>query len=88
MLGGNEDCDGDCHGQEGFLGAFNTFLSGSDSHSNQMLEIWIFSVMGTILVGLSGLFPLLIVPLESGTALKYGGEYELKHSNIRVFNVM
>ena len=77
MLGSDEDCDRDCAGQDSFLVALNTFVDGFHalSPSNQMLEIWMFSIIGTVLVGLSGLFPLLVIPLESGPALKHGGEY-------------
>ena len=37
-------------------------------------EIWILSILSAFLVGLSGIFPLLIIPMESGPALKHGGE--------------
>lgn len=35
---------------------------------------WIFSLIGSILVGLSGVFPLLVIPIEEGENLKSGGE--------------
>lgn len=38
---------------------------------------WIFSLIGSMLVGLSGIFPLLVIPLEGGEALKFGSEYVL-----------
>ncbi|XP_026472823.1 zinc transporter ZIP13 homolog isoform X2 [Ctenocephalides felis] len=34
---------------------------------------WIFSVLGSILIGLSGVLPLLIIPLEGGEHFKSGG---------------
>ena len=40
------------------------------SHSK---EAWIYSIVSSALVGLSGIFPLLVIPLESGEALKHGG---------------
>ncbi|CAL1526264.1 unnamed protein product [Lymnaea stagnalis] len=40
--------------------------------SRNTYEIWIFSILAAILVGLSGIFPLLVIPLESGQALKHG----------------
>ncbi|CAG5135675.1 unnamed protein product, partial [Candidula unifasciata] len=40
--------------------------------SRRINEIWIFSIIGALLVGLSGIFPLLVIPLESGPALKHG----------------
>lgn len=36
---------------------------------------WIFSLIGSSLVGLSGIFPLLVIPVEDGENLKVGGEY-------------
>lgn len=36
---------------------------------------WIFSLIGSILVGLSGVLPLLIIPIEEGENLKSGGKY-------------
>ena len=38
------------------------------------LEIWAYSVIAASLVGLSGIFPLLVIPIESGPALKHGGK--------------
>lgn len=35
---------------------------------------WIFSLIGSILVGLSGVLPLLVIPIEEGESLKSGGE--------------
>lgn len=39
------------------------------------LETWLYSIFGAILVGLSGIFPLLVIPLEAGPALRHGGEH-------------
>ncbi|KAG5848661.1 hypothetical protein ANANG_G00101190 [Anguilla anguilla] len=33
-------------------------------------DIWLFSLVGSIIVGLSGIFPLLVIPIEAGAALK------------------
>lgn len=58
----------------------NNFEERSNSNSNimdgerNMSEVWIFSVCGSIAVGLSGIFPLLIIPIEAGPALKHGGK--------------
>lgn len=38
------------------------------------LETWVFSIFGAMLVGLSGIFPLLVIPIEAGPALKHGGK--------------
>ena len=37
-------------------------------------ETWLYSIISAILVGLSGIFPLLVVPLEAGASLKKGGK--------------
>ena len=37
-------------------------------------EIWTYSVIASSLVGLSGIFPLLVIPMEAGPALKHGGK--------------
>ncbi|XP_041371087.1 zinc transporter ZIP13-like [Gigantopelta aegis] len=34
--------------------------------------VWTYSLMGAVLVGFSGIFPLLVIPLEAGPALKHG----------------
>jgi len=38
-------------------------------------EAAFYSIISTILVGLSGIFPLLVIPLEAGPSLKHGGEW-------------
>lgn len=43
------------------------------------LEIWAYSVIAAALVGLSGIFPLLVIPMEAGPALKHGGKYIAKN---------
>jgi len=42
--------------------------------SVERIEIWACSVIASALVGLSGIFPLLVIPLETGEALRSGGE--------------
>lgn len=34
---------------------------------------WIFSMLGSAMVGLSGVFPLLVIPIDDGANLKNGG---------------
>ena len=46
--------------------------------STERIEIWAYSVVASALVGLSGIFPLLVIPLETGEALRRGGECTLK----------
>ena len=38
-------------------------------------ETWIYSLISAMLVGLSGIFPLLVIPLEAGKALRKGGKF-------------
>ena len=42
------------------------------------LEVWAYSVIAAVLVGLSGIFPLLVIPMEAGPALKHGGKSNTK----------
>jgi len=44
-------------------------------HLGHTTETWAYSIISAVLVGLSGIFPLLVIPLESGKALRDGGEY-------------
>lgn len=39
---------------------------------SQSTDVWLYSILGAIVVGLSGIFPLLIIPLEAGPSLKHG----------------
>lgn len=41
------------------------------------LDVWFCSLLGSIAVGLSGVFPLLVIPIEAGTALKTEGKSNL-----------
>ncbi|XP_016403468.1 zinc transporter ZIP13-like, partial [Sinocyclocheilus rhinocerous] len=34
------------------------------------LDVWFYSLVGSIAIGLSGIFPLLVIPIEAGTTLK------------------
>ncbi|XP_047374643.1 zinc transporter ZIP13 isoform X2 [Sciurus carolinensis] len=38
--------------------------------STERLDTWICSLLGSLMVGLSGVFPLLVIPLEMGTMLR------------------
>jgi len=35
---------------------------------------WLMSAIGSFVVGLSGIFPLLVIPIDEGANLKSGGE--------------
>lgn len=41
--------------------------------SGERLDTWICSLLGSLMVGLSGVFPLLVIPLEMGTTLRSEG---------------
>ncbi|XP_034536430.1 zinc transporter ZIP13 [Notolabrus celidotus] len=50
------------------------FLASEDAH------VWLLSLVGSVAVGLSGVFPLLVIPIEAGAALKTeAGSQKLKH---------
>ncbi|XP_069479211.1 zinc transporter ZIP13 [Ambystoma mexicanum] len=50
-----------------------------DLFSEERLDAWLWSLIGSVLVGLSGVFPLLVIPIEAGAALKSeGGSQRLK----------
>ena len=54
-------------------GEFNA-TDGLAEDMSDRIEVWCFSIFGAILVGLSGIFPLLVIPIEAGPALKHGGK--------------
>lgn len=41
------------------------------------VDVWFCSLLGSIAVGLSGIFPLLVIPIEAGAALKTEGKTHL-----------
>lgn len=44
---------------------------------------WVFSLLGSAMVGLSGILPLLIIPIDDGANLKNGGNNTL-YCNMRL----
>lgn len=50
------------------LQAVAEFLASEHAH------VWLLSLVGSVAVGLSGIFPLLVIPIEAGAALKTGGK--------------
>ncbi|XP_037551276.1 zinc transporter ZIP13 [Nematolebias whitei] len=46
------------------LQALSDFLTSERTH------VWILSLVGSVAVGLSGIFPLLVIPIEAGAALE------------------
>ncbi|XP_069140208.1 zinc transporter ZIP13-like [Argopecten irradians] len=43
-----------------------------DMFGSQEFNTWIYAICASVLVGLSGIFPLLVIPIEAGPALKHG----------------
>ena len=37
-------------------------------------ETWVYATISAMLVGLSGIFPLVVIPIESGKTLRKGGK--------------
>lgn len=50
------------------LRAVANFLYSEHAH------VWLLSLVGSVAVGLSGIFPLLVIPIEAGAALKTEGK--------------
>lgn len=50
------------------LQAVADFLASEHAH------VWLLSLVGSVAVGLSGVFPLLVIPIEAGAALKTEGK--------------
>ncbi|CAI5645322.1 unnamed protein product [Oreochromis niloticus] len=42
----------------------------ADFLASERAHIWLLSLVGSVAVGLSGIFPLLVIPIEAGAALK------------------
>lgn len=51
-----------------------SFQAAVDFFSSEHAHVWLFSLVGSVAVGLSGIFPLLVIPIEAGAALKTEGK--------------
>lgn len=51
-----------------------TLRSWSELFAGERIDAWICSLIGSVIVGLSGVFPLLVIPIEAGAALKSKGK--------------
>eukprot|EP00063_Salmo_salar_P009840 XP_013984675.1 PREDICTED: zinc transporter ZIP13-like isoform X2 [Salmo salar] len=49
-----------------FLG----FQALADFFASERADVWLCSLVGSVAVGLSGIFPLLVIPIEAGAALE------------------
>lgn len=57
-----------------------------EASSMSSYDVWLYSILGAVVVGLSGIFPLLVIPLEAGPSLKHGGKVrELSMSRVFAF---
>ena len=52
-------------------------LGKTDEEINTRREVWLYAILSSVLVGLSGIFPLLVIPIEAGPSLQKGGELAL-----------
>lgn len=55
---------------DGFRRLCSDEVPWSNLFSQDRLDAWICSVIGSLLVALSGVFPLLVIPIQAGAALK------------------
>lgn len=46
----------------------------ADFLTSERTHVWLLSLVGSFAVGLSGIFPLLVIPIEAGAALKTEGK--------------
>ncbi|XP_053721730.1 zinc transporter ZIP13 [Synchiropus splendidus] len=55
------------------------FRAVAELLASEQAHVWLLSLMGSVVVGLSGIFPLLVIPIEAGAALKTeAGSQKLK----------
>lgn len=57
------------------LDGVDAWLSWQDVVGYFSYNPWIFSLLGSTMVGLTGIFPLWLIPIQDGADLKTGGEY-------------
>lgn len=55
-----------------------------DFTSSERAHIWLLSLVGSVAVGLSGIFPLLVIPVEAGAALKTEGKERRPQLQLRL----
>ncbi|MBN3281386.1 S39AD protein, partial [Polyodon spathula] len=56
-----------------------SFGALSELFVGERVDAWVCSLIGSVMVGLSGIFPLLVIPIEAGAVLKTeGGSQKLK----------
>ena len=60
-------------------GVFEGFQAAADLLTSEPSDVWLCSLVGSVIIGLSGIFPLLIIPIEAGAALKTEGKWLFSH---------
>lgn len=50
------------------------FRALADFFASERADVWLCSLVGSVAVGLTGIFPLLVIPIEAGEALKTVGK--------------
>lgn len=50
------------------------FQAIADFFASERADVWLCSLVGSVAVGLSGIFPLLVIPIEAGAALETAGK--------------
>lgn len=50
------------------------FRAVADFFASERADVWLCSLVGSVVVGLSGIFPLLVIPIEAGAALQTEGK--------------
>lgn len=50
------------------------FQAIADFFASERADVWLCSLLGSVAVGLTGIFPLLVIPIEAGEALKTAGK--------------
>lgn len=50
------------------------FQTVADFLASEHAHVWLHSLVASVAVGLSGIFPLLVIPIEAGAALKTEGK--------------
>lgn len=50
------------------------FRAVADFLASEHARVWLHSLVASVAVGLSGIFPLLVIPIEAGAALKTEGK--------------
>lgn len=68
-------CQSNCSARPGLLEAYDELWAPWIILTDYFeYQPWLFSLIGSAMVGLSGVFPLLVIPIDEAADLKHGGE--------------